>query len=349
MAAPFGQPLLPGCQRRVRAIATRPVNRTPKGTATERAHGVGAPPKGRSAGATRSERAVILPDDQRIVLVPDEGGQRRGAPWPSPKVSPLRRPKVSVIVPAKNEADNLYFVLPLLPDVVDEVILVDGGSTDGTVEVARRLWPKVRVVDQVGKGKGSALTEGFLAATGDVIVMLDADGSADPGEIPRFLEALEQGAQFAKGTRFSGGGGSQDITRLRKAGNLALTHLVNILFRTKYSDLCYGYNVFRAECLPFLSVDANGFEVETLINVRLAKAGLRVTEVPSFEHPRIFGTSNLKAFRDGWRVLRTILSERVRRLPAPVDLVQTSEMHPNDALGTHDLTTSLQPERLAPW
>ena len=221
-------------------------------------------------------------------------------------------PKVTVVIPAMNEADNLHFILPLLPPVVDEVVLVDGGSIDETIGVACRLRPSVRVLEQRGKGKGAALAEGFAAATGDVIVMLDADGSADPGEIPRFLDALEHGAQFAKGTRFGPGGGSQDITRLRRLGNAALTGLVNLLFRTRYTDLCYGYNAFKEECLPFINVDCKGFEVETLINVRLAKARIRVAEVPSFEHARISGSSNLKAARDGLRVLRTILSERIR-------------------------------------
>jgi glycosyltransferase involved in cell wall biosynthesis len=229
-----------------------------------------------------------------------------------------RRPSVSVVIPAKDEGENLGFILPLLPPMVDEVILVDGRSTDATLAVARDQRPDVRVVHQERKGKGDAMCRGFDAASGDIIVMLDADGSADPAEIPRFVAALERGAQFAKGSRYLPGAGSQDITRFRGIGNAALTGLVNLLFGTRYTDLCYGYNAFRAECLPFLDVDCAGFEVETLINVRLAKAGLRVTEVPSYEHARIAGRSNLKAFRDGWRVLRTILRERVtprRRVP----------------------------------
>ena len=262
--------------------------------------------------------------EQVIILSDDEIGADK-APLPSANIPRTRRPKVSVVIPAMNEADNLAFILPLLPALVDEVILVDGRSTDGTVEVARRLCPSVRVLEQIGEGKGNALTGGFSAATGDIIVMLDADGSADPGEIPRFLEALDQGAQFAKGTRFAQGGGSQDITRMRRTGNAVLTRLVNLLFRTKYSDLCYGYNAFLADCLPHLRIDCNGFEVETLINIRLAKARLRVTEVPSFEHARISGRSNLNAVRDGWRVLRTIVSERIKSSPPHQETAGTLE------------------------
>jgi glycosyltransferase involved in cell wall biosynthesis len=224
----------------------------------------------------------------------------------------VTRPRVSVVIPAMNEAKNLPYVLSQLPLAVDEVVLVDGHSTDDTVDVARALRPDLLVIAQQGKGKGNALAVGFALASGDIIVMLDADGSADPQEIPRFLDAIYRGADVAKGTRFALGGGSKDITRLRRAGNGVLTAMVNLLFGTRYSDLCYGYNALRADCLPSLGVDCNGFEVETLINIRIAKSGLRVVEVPSFEYPRRFGVSNLNAVRDGWRVLKTIISERVR-------------------------------------
>lgn len=233
---------------------------------------------------------------------------------------------VSVVVPALNEARNLPHVFARMPPGVGEVILVDGFSTDDTVAVARQLRPDVRVVVQTRRGKGNALACGFAAASGDIIAMVDADGSADPGEIPRFVQVLLNGADFAKGTRFIEGGGSADITRLRRSGNDALTAFFNACFGCNYSDLCYGFNVFWRCHVPVLGLDAtsparsdgdgrlwgDGFEVETLIHVRVAKAGLLVTEVPSFEHPRIHGVSNLNAFRDGRRVLRTILSERRR-------------------------------------
>ncbi|HYU72660.1 MAG TPA: glycosyltransferase family 2 protein [Ktedonobacteraceae bacterium] len=221
----------------------------------------------------------------------------------------MQYPGISVVIPAMNEAKNLPHVLPHLPSIVSEVILVDGNSSDDTVAVAMQLYPSIRIIKQVGKGKGAALKEGFTASTGDIIVMLDADGSADPDEIERFVAALLQGYDFAKGSRFSKGGGSHDITFLRRLGNDMLSRLVNLLFGTRFSDLCYGYNAFWRHCLEYVEIDCDGFEVETLINLRMHKAALKTIEVPSFEHPRLYGQSNLRTFSDGWRVLKTIVQE----------------------------------------
>lgn len=223
------------------------------------------------------------------------------------------QPRVSVVIPALNEARNLPYVFATLPSDIYEIVLVDGGSTDRTVEVARDLYPAVRIVGQRGRGKGDALASGFAAARGDIIVMFDADGSARGEEIPLFIDALRNGADFAKGSRFIPGGGSSDITFLRRLGNGFLSGLVNLLYGTRYSDLCYGYNAFWSRCLPHINVDCDGFEVETLINIRVARAGLVVAEVPSFEDDRIYGESNLRTFRDGFRVLRTIFRELPRR------------------------------------
>jgi glycosyltransferase involved in cell wall biosynthesis len=227
---------------------------------------------------------------------------------------PPEWPTVTVVIPARNEARSLPHVLRQLPADY-EVIVVDGNSEDGTPEVAARLRPDARVVTQVGRGKGDALRLGFALAKGDVIVMIDADGSTDPGEMPKFIEALGADVDLAKGSRFAAGGGSEDITFIRRLGNTVLASLVNWLFGTTYSDLCYGYAAFRRRCLPILMLDCNGFEFETLMNVRAARAGLRVVEVPSYERSRLHGVSNLYAPRDGWRVLRTIVSEWLRHDP----------------------------------
>jgi len=237
-------------------------------------------------------------------------------------------PRVSVVIPVMNEAENLYYVLPYLPPIVSEVILVDGHSNDNTTEVAQKLCPQIRVVVQTGKGKGNALREGFAACTGDIIVMIDGDGSTDPAEITRFVDALLQGHDFAKGSRFVEGGGSEDITPLRSLGNAGLSTLVNLLFHTKYSDLCYGYNAFWRYCLDMMQVDGDGFEIETVLNLRAYKAGLNIVEVPSYERLRIFGVSNLRVFRDGWRVLKTILKERFEDVSALPPAKVTDDVPP---------------------
>lgn len=254
-------------------------------------------------------------------------------------------PSVSVVMPAMNEARNLPHVFAQLPSDLYELIIVDGHSVDGTIETARHLWPDVRIVTQTRSGKGNALACGFHAASGDVIAMVDADGSADPAEIPRFVAALVDGADFAKGSRFLAGGGSDDITRLRKLGNRGLSGTVNRLYGTRYTDLCYGFNAFWRRHVPVLGLDpqpsanseerawGDGFEIETLIHVRVASAGLRVVEVPSFEHARLHGVSNLNAARDGARVVRTILYERRRSQLAP-DVTVDADPNPHLMAGT---------------
>lgn len=190
---------------------------------------------------------------------------------------------------------------------------MDGHSVDDTVAVTRALYPKAKVVEQPGKGKGDALQAGFAAATGEIIVMIDADGSTDGREMIRFVGALLAGADFAKGSRFSSSGGSDDITGVRRYGNWLLSFLVNRMFGTRFTDLCYGYNAFWARHLDVIELASGpGFEVETLMNIRAAKAGLKIYEVPSYEWPRIFGESNLRAVRDGWRILKVILREWLR-------------------------------------
>jgi Glycosyl transferase family 2 len=246
------------------------------------------------------------------------GALRVRMPAPRIDLDP-RGPSVSVVIPAMNESRNLPWLAERMPKGVAEIILVDGRSRDDTIAVARSLWPEVRVLTQHRRGKGNALACGFEAARFDVIVMIDADGSMDPGEIPYFVAALEAGADYAKGSRFTSGGGSSDITRMRSVGNRALNRLTKAVHNTGYTDLCYGYNAFWTRIVPVLALDAghldddseaklwgDGFEVETLINIRVHLAGLVITEVPSFETPRLSGASNLNAMSDGIRVLKTI-------------------------------------------
>lgn len=227
-----------------------------------------------------------------------------------PEMVERRGLQISVVIPAHNEAKNLQYVLPLIPGWVHEVILVNNHSTDNTVEVARRLLPFIRIVNtQERRGKGVALQAGFAAASGDIIVMMDADGSSDPREMPRFVEALLAGAYLVKGSRFIGNGGSSDITHLRRFGSRVLIWITNLLFGVRFTDMFCGFNAFWKDCLDFFEVDCEGFEIEALLHLRICKANLEIVEVPSFEHARIHGTSHFRTFRDGWRVLRTIVKE----------------------------------------
>jgi glycosyltransferase involved in cell wall biosynthesis len=214
---------------------------------------------------------------------------------------------VSLVIPVRNEARNIAWVLEQVEGDVDEIILVDGNSTDATLITALSYRPDIRVVAQEGSGKGSALRSGFLAATGDIIVMMDADGSMAPQEIRHYIHFLANGYDFAKGSRFIGGGGSLDITPFRRLGNRFLLAVFNSLYDTDLTDLCYGFCAFHRRYLDHLALSATGFEIEAEMVVRAMQAGLRIVEVPSLEMPRRAGKSNLHAVRDGTRVLRTVV------------------------------------------
>ena len=228
---------------------------------------------------------------------------------PQPLSPILVIPRVSFVIPTLNEEKNLPHLMPRLPEWAYEVIIVDGRSTDRTVEIARQLRHDVIIVTEPKPGKGAALRAGFNAARGDVIVMLDADNSMAPEEAIVFLTALMTGADLVKGSRTIQGSGSADLSFFRALGNWGLTQAVCWLFWCSFSDLCYGYIAFWARHVHLFD-SCDGFEIETLINLRALKSKLRIVEVASFESSRIHGSSNLRAIPDGTRILRTILRER---------------------------------------
>jgi glycosyltransferase involved in cell wall biosynthesis len=232
---------------------------------------------------------------------------------------------VSLVIPVRNEARNIAWVLEQIADDVSEVILVDGNSTDATLITARSCRPDIKVVPQEGSGKGSALRTGFLAATGDIIVMMDADGSMAPQEIRHYLHFLANGYDFVKGSRFIAGGGSLDITTFRRLGNRFLLAVFNSLYDGDLTDLCYGFCAFHRRYLEVLALSSTGFEIEAEMVVRAMQAGLRIAEVPSLELPRRAGKSNLHSIRDGTRVLRTVV--RSHRSGLSGHLVQSVRKH----------------------
>ena len=262
---------------------------------------------------------------------------------PAPTIAPARkrsssrkapRSTVSVVIPAKNEARNLAHVLERLPGGIDEVILVDGRSSDITRLMARNCRPDIRIITDPQAGKGHALRAGFAAAKHDIIVALDADGSMSPEEIPQYLYFLDHGFDFVKGSRFMGGGGSQDITTLRRMGNKGLLLVANVLYRTQLTDLCYGFFAFRRQYLQHLGLCSAGFEIETELTLRALSAGLRIAEVPSIEMPRRSGQTSLRTFHDGFRVLQTLVRNRNLGNPElPMDGLEYPAIVPDPSLG----------------
>lgn len=269
-----------------------------------------------------------------MMLVPAMAEDR-----PRTESSTVPPASVSVVIPALNEERCIAWVLERLPEFVGEVILVDGRSTDRTVEIARSVRPDVKVVLETAPGKGAALRAGFAAATGDYIVMLDADGSMNPDEIERFVTALQDGLDFVKGSRFVRGGGTSDMSLIRKVGNGVLRTAVNRLYRTDLSDLCYGYMAFRRDRLGHLRLRSDGFEIETEMTVRAVTTSLRIGEVASYEARRRYGESNLRAWRDGGRALRTLLRQRLILPATPCELAHTDDAkaYPTRPLSRHHL------------
>ncbi|HET9499738.1 MAG TPA: glycosyltransferase family 2 protein [Marmoricola sp.] len=278
---------------------------------TEHSNGHHSP----ESGVTGTEVLDLVAAASRSLPIPTQatGESRARAALPATvPATPRRRYSgltLTVVLPTLNEAENIEPVLRQL-DRFDDILVVDGMSADGTVEVARRVRPDVRVLQRPARGKGDALRAGFAEATGDVVVIMDADGSMDPGEVDVFTAMIAVGFDLVKGSRLACGGGSHDLTTIRLLGNAALCKLANVLFHTHWTDLCYGYLAFRRDCLPRMGLRSDGFEIESEILGRAALAGMRIAEIPSVELPRIAGDSHLDARRDGSRILKTMLMAR---------------------------------------
>ncbi len=269
---------------------------------------------------------------------PAEGNDSRRLSWfrsvtADSLGSERQAPQVSLILPALNEADGLRAVLPRIPSIVDNVIVVNGPSTDDTVEVVHKLRPDALLVQQTGRGKGNALKHGLAVADGDIIVTMDADGSMNPEDIVLFVTQLLQGADFVKGSRSLPGGGSSDFTRLRRFGNDVLTRIANVIFGASYTDITYGYNAYWRSTIRHLGRLADGFEFEIQAAVRATTVGMRTAEVPAHEPARVGGESKLNPVSDGIAILKVLVAEASPRRAARLGAAyEAEEAHERGAL-----------------
>ncbi|MFQ6063894.1 MAG: glycosyltransferase family 2 protein [Candidatus Bathyarchaeia archaeon] len=226
------------------------------------------------------------------------------------------RNNTTIIVPALNESRSISRLLDELKQNGDNhIVVIDGNSVDGTAEVAEKSG--ATVILQRGSGKGAALRQAFTHSVvdGEIVVVMDADGSMDPKEVPLFISAIEEGADLVKGSRFLSWGRSEDLNLIRRIGNLFFLCLVNWLWSTKYTDLCYGFGAFRKNALKKLCphLKSSDFEIETEICIKAKELGLNIVEVPSIEFKRRHGKSNLNIFRDGWKIIKTIFREFLQK------------------------------------
>lgn len=229
-----------------------------------------------------------------------------------PRAKVASKSRVTVLLCALNEEATIASVLSRVPNWVDEVILVDGHSTDGTVDKARQVQPDIHVAYQPGKGKGEALRYGVGQAIGDIIVTLDADGQTDPEEMPRFIVPLLNGYDWVKGSRLTRGRPA-GMPRHRWFGNKVLAITSNILHGTRYTDICSGYNAFWKKSFPHLNLSYDGFEMEQQMLVKIKKVGLRVAEIACHDIGRTSGTSKINDIKQGFIDWFVIIKEQFRK------------------------------------
>lgn len=224
---------------------------------------------------------------------------------------------LSVVIPCLNEAENIERCVTSARDAIEragmdgEVVVADNGSEDGSAELAELAG--ARVIHQPLRGYGSAYLAGFEAARGRFIVMADADLTYDFGEIPRFLEPLEAGADLVMGDRMKNIRPGAMPWHHRYIGNPLLSRFLNLLFHTGVSDAHCGMRAFRRDRLELLDLRTTGMEFASEMVVRAAKARLDIRELPIEYHPR-GGESKLSSFRDGWRHLRFLVLHSPRHL-----------------------------------
>lgn len=220
------------------------------------------------------------------------------------------RLKTTLVLPTLNEIEAVRIIVPQIQrEWVDEIIVIDGGSTDGTVEFMRANG--LAVHSQPRRGFGHGMRHAMQIASGDVVVEFMADGNSIPADIPRIIAKVREGYDLVVGSRYLQEARSDDDDWLTAKGNWMFTTIVNILFCSRYTDVLTGFRAYRRHAALTLGLDAPGLSWPCQSSIRFARAGLRVTEIPASEPPRIGGERKMRPFRTGAEIVKLILRDFV--------------------------------------